>query len=195
MQKEEIILVGGGGHCRSAIDVIEEENKFRIVGIIDVEEKVGEKILGYPIIADDTKIEELTKKYHYFHITLGFIKNPDRRIELFNIIEKSGGKFPVIVSPFAVVSRHAVVEKGTIIMHNAQVNACSHIEHNCIINSKALIEHDAVIGHNSHISTGAIINGNAVVGSSCFIGSGSVVVNGAQIPEKTFIKANQLFIK
>jgi len=32
---EDIILIGGGGHCRSVIDVIESENKFLIRGIVD----------------------------------------------------------------------------------------------------------------------------------------------------------------
>jgi FlaA1/EpsC-like NDP-sugar epimerase len=38
MKKEKIILIGGGGHAHSVIDVIEQENKYEIVGIIDVEE-------------------------------------------------------------------------------------------------------------------------------------------------------------
>ena len=32
---KEIILIGGGGHCKSVIDVIEQENRFTIAGIID----------------------------------------------------------------------------------------------------------------------------------------------------------------
>ena len=32
---KKIILIGAGGHCKSCIDVIEEEKKFEIVGIID----------------------------------------------------------------------------------------------------------------------------------------------------------------
>ena len=31
----KIVLVGGGGHARSCIDVIEMENKFSIAGIVD----------------------------------------------------------------------------------------------------------------------------------------------------------------
>jgi len=42
--KEEIILVGGGGHCKACIDVIKIENKYQIEGILDVK-KIGEKIL------------------------------------------------------------------------------------------------------------------------------------------------------
>ena len=41
-----IILIGGGGHCRSAIDVIEQDSQFRIVGIIDKPEKLDTAILG-----------------------------------------------------------------------------------------------------------------------------------------------------
>ena len=33
--KELILIGGGGGHCRSCIDVIEQEQKFKIAGIID----------------------------------------------------------------------------------------------------------------------------------------------------------------
>ena len=32
---KKIILVGAGGHCKSCIDVIENENKYKITGIID----------------------------------------------------------------------------------------------------------------------------------------------------------------
>jgi FlaA1/EpsC-like NDP-sugar epimerase len=45
MSKEKIILVGGGGHCRSVIDVIETENRYEIVGILDKPELVGQTFL------------------------------------------------------------------------------------------------------------------------------------------------------
>jgi FlaA1/EpsC-like NDP-sugar epimerase len=32
---KKIILIGGGGHSKSCIDVIENENKYKIVGIVD----------------------------------------------------------------------------------------------------------------------------------------------------------------
>ena len=40
---KELFLIGGGGHCKSCIDVIEEEGKFKIIGIIDQKEKLGQK--------------------------------------------------------------------------------------------------------------------------------------------------------
>ena len=32
---DEIVLIGGGGHCLACIDVIESLNKFSIIGIIE----------------------------------------------------------------------------------------------------------------------------------------------------------------
>ena len=43
-KKEPIILIGGGGHCKSCIDVLEQEGRFQIVGIIDVKENIGKKV-------------------------------------------------------------------------------------------------------------------------------------------------------
>lgn len=43
--KETILLVDGG-HCKFCIDVIEQEGCFRIVGIVDISEKLGQEFWG-----------------------------------------------------------------------------------------------------------------------------------------------------
>ena len=40
-----IILIGGGGHCHSVIDVIEQEGRFRIKGIVDKTKLLGSSVL------------------------------------------------------------------------------------------------------------------------------------------------------
>ena len=32
---KNIVLIGGGGHCKSCIDVIEMEKKYKILGLVD----------------------------------------------------------------------------------------------------------------------------------------------------------------
>jgi sugar O-acyltransferase (sialic acid O-acetyltransferase NeuD family) len=192
MTKDKILLIGGGGHCKSAIDVIELTGKFEIVGIIDIKEKVGDLLFGYPIIGTDSDISSLQKNINAFHITLGMIGPSDKRSKLFNELKNSGLKFPVIQSPLAYVSKHAKIGNGTIIMHHAIVNAGATVGENCILNTKSLIEHDARIGSHSHIATGAIINGGVTVGEGSFIGSGSVSKQGSIVPANSFIKANTI---
>ena len=188
----KIILIGGGGHCKSAIDVIEQEGKYKIAGIIDKKNLLGSKVLGYPVIGTDIDINRLAKNYQNALITLGFIKNPTLRIKLFNLAKKAGFKLPSIVSPRAYISRHSKIGVGTIVMHNVIVNANSVIGDNCIINSKALIEHDCLISSHSHISTNVVINGGVKVGARCFIGSNVTSKNNIEIKKNSFVKAGSI---
>ena len=188
----KIILIGGGGHCKSVIDVIEQEARFEIAGIIDKPELLGTKILGYPVIGNDSDIEILAKKYKYALVTVGQIKSPLLRIKLFDLAAKAGFTLPSIVSPLAHASKHSKIGNGTVVMHHAIINANVSIGNNCIINSKALIEHDCSISNN-HISTNATINGEVKIGSKCFIGSNVTVKDNTTIEENSFIKAGTLF--
>jgi sugar O-acyltransferase (sialic acid O-acetyltransferase NeuD family) len=190
--KESIILIGGGGHCRACIDVIEQQGKYQIKGIVDVLERLNENILGYEIIATDNDLRDLAKKYDNFLVALGHIKTPDKRIKLFETMKNLGAKFPVIISPIAYISKYARIGEGTIVMHHALINAGASVGRNCIINSKSLIEHDAVIEDHCHISTGAVVNGGVTIGSGSFFGSGAVSRECTSIPANSFIKANSL---
>ncbi|MBA7520019.1 putative acetyltransferase EpsM [subsurface metagenome] len=190
--KKSIILIGGGGHCKSCIDVIEQEGIYVIEGIVDLPEKKGQKILGYPIIANDSDLKDLCKEYPDFLIALGHIQSPKRRIEIFELLKNHHANLPVIVSPFAYVSKHATIEEGTVVMHHALINANAKIGKNCIINSKALIEHDAIIEDHCHISTGALINGGCLIQENCLIGGGSVLKQSINIFSRTIIGVGAL---
>ena len=195
MNNPEIILVGGGGHCKSCIDVIESDNKYEIKGILDLPSEFGKKVLGYPVIGNDDDIVSFAKKGYSFLITVGHMGKTDLRKKLFNIIKSNGGKLPVIASSKAHVSKHSNIADGTIIMHNSIVNADTIIGENCIINSKSLIEHDVVIGGNCHISTNANINGNCKVGDDCFIASNSTLKNGIEIVGGSFVGIGSVVTK
>ena len=90
--KEKIILIGGGGHCKFCIDVIEQSGICKIAGIVDLPEKLHQKILGYEIIATDDDLPRLINEYKNFLITLGQIKSPEKRIRIFSNTERIRGK-------------------------------------------------------------------------------------------------------
>ncbi|MCK5666459.1 MAG: NeuD/PglB/VioB family sugar acetyltransferase [Thiotrichaceae bacterium] len=188
--KPEIILVGGGGHCKAGIDVIEQEGKYSIAGIVDLREKKLEIVLGYKIIATDNDLPRLIKEYRNFLITVGQIKNPAKRIKLYKIIKKAGAFLPVVISPFSYVSKHAKIGEGTLVLHHALINAGAIIGANCIINSKALIEHDAVVGDHCHIATGGVVNGGVVIDEATFWGSCAVSLECTTVGSNSIIGCN-----
>ncbi|MBV6493606.1 MAG: putative acetyltransferase EpsM [Turneriella sp.] len=185
--KPEIILVGGGGHCHSVIDVIELQDKYEILGIVDLSQNVGKTVLGYDVLGDDAQLPVLYKKVQQAVVTIGHIKDNAARVRVYEQLKTIGYTLPVIISPLAYVSKHAQVGEGSVVMHHAIVNAGAKIGVNCIINTKALIEHDAVVENHCHIATAAVINGGVRVRQHSFVGSNVMTKEMIEIGERCVI--------
>jgi sugar O-acyltransferase (sialic acid O-acetyltransferase NeuD family) len=195
MKQNDIILVGGGGHCKSAIDVILKAGVYNISGIVDVSKKIGQEVLGIPIIGSDEDLETLRKTYQCFGITIGQIESPALRIKVYEQLVSLDAFIPGISSPSSYISPFSKIGMGTMVFHHALINADAVIGNNCIINTFALIEHDVVIMDHCHISTGAIVNGNVVIEAGCFVGSNACIKQGVHIGPGAVIGAGSLVLK
>tara|TARA_Y100001935_G_scaffold218369_1_gene191112 strand:- start:19 stop:606 length:588 start_codon:yes stop_codon:yes gene_type:complete len=188
---DTIIIIGGGGHAKSCIDVIENENKFKIIGIIEKKSKLNIDI-DYPIYSEDEDINFIKNKTNNILIGVGYIKNYQIRNELYLKYKSFGFKFPKIISPHSYVSKKVKIGDGTIVMHKSIINTNCTIGSNCIINTGSIIEHDVKIGNNCHISTSAVVNGNVSIGDNVFIGSNTTLVNSIDIESNIFLKSHKL---
>ena len=181
MKKFELILIGAGGHSRSCIDTIEQEGKYKIGGLVGLNQEVGSSQFGYEVLSTDSGLNELANQFEFALVALGQIHSPELRICLYEQSIAAGFIFPSIIAPSAYVSPSAKVGAGTIVMQGAILNAGVVVGDNCIINSGALLEHDSKFSDHCHISTGAILNGETSIGSGIFIGSGSVIKEGVSV--------------
>lgn len=189
----KLILIGGGGHCKSVIEVAESAG-YQILGVLDMPEDVGKEILSTSVIGSDDDIPSYIDKAE-FVITVGFITNPATRIKLYNRVKEVGGKLATIIASTANVSKYAEIGEGTVVMHHAFVNAGAKIGNNVILNTFSNVEHDAVIGDQCHISTGVMVNGDCKVGNNVFVGSQSVLANGITIDDDIIIGAGSFVRK
>jgi sugar O-acyltransferase (sialic acid O-acetyltransferase NeuD family) len=190
--KKDLYLIGGGGHCRACIDVIEAVGQYRILGIVDLPAKLQEKNLGYTVLATDQDLERLARENCGFLVTIGQIGSPALRMKAFSSLEKLGVFLPRIISPRAYVSAHSQIGEGTIVMHGATLNAAASVGVNCILNTHSIVEHDAQIADHCHISTGVVINGECRVGAHTFIGSNSVLAHGVSIAADVVVGAGSV---
>lgn len=192
-ESRDLVLIGGGGHCKSVIEVAESAG-YRIAAILDTPDHVGNDVLAYKITGTDEDIPRYVGNAEFI-ITVGHIKSPAIRMTLHRKVIEAGGRLATLVASSAYVSHYAQIGTGTVIMHHAMVNADAIIGEGCIINTFANIEHDAVIGDFCHISTGAMVNGNCEVGKGTFLGSQAVMVNGVSIIEGCVIAAGAMVRK
>ena len=191
MSRESILLVGAGGHAGACIDVIEQEGRFVVKGLVGLPGEVGSRVFDYPVLGSDADLPALLSDCKNALVVVGQIKTPDLRISLFHQLQENKCVLPVIVSPYAYVSPNAKLDTGTIVMHGAIVNARAVVGKNCIINSQSLIEHDVVISDHCHIATAATINSGVRIGTGTFVGSNSSVRQFINIGERCLIGMGQ----
>lgn len=190
--KKPLILVGGGGHCKSVIDVAESAG-YTILGILDKPEEIGKHVFGYEVIGTDDDMAKYADKA-VFVVTVGQIKSPDLRIKLHKMLAEANCELATIIASTAYVSKYATIGEGTVVMHNAFVNADAKVGKGCIINTSAVIEHEAIVGDYCHISTGAIVNGAAKVEEQSFAGSKSVISQCVTIGRRALIGAGSAVV-
>ena len=188
---KQLLLIGCGGHARSLIELIESIPEWQIYGLVGLPEQVGARVLGYSVLCCDEGLSSLINQCPYAVLAIGQLPDSALRVRLASQLKQFGYKFPVLISPHSVVSRHAHLGSGTIVGHGGIVNAGVVVGDHCIINSRALIEHDVKIGHHCHVSTGALVNGGVTLGSGSFIGSGAMIRDGLNLPAHTVIGAGK----
>ena len=188
---EDLILIGGGGHAISVIDVIERQAKFKIIGVIDNGLSALERVGSYPVLGGDNDIPHFSDKAHFL-ITVGKL---EIRRRLINSLSKYNLKYATIVSPTAILGTDVQIDEGVVVHHFAILNSKSLVKKHSIINTRALVEHETIVEENCHISTGAILNGNVHVGMDSFIGSGALVKNGITIAGNITVGMGGVVIK
>ena len=188
--ENKLVLLGGGGHCKSVLDSVKSRNAFNEIVIVDPIIEKGALIMGTEVIGTDEELESLKNDgFNYAFISIGSIGSTDLRRKLAERAERYGFRFATIIDPTAIVADSALIEEGAFIGKNVVINAGVRIGKHAIINTGAILEHESIIGDYSHVSVGTIICGQSQVDSDSFIGAGSTVIQCLHIGKNVIVGA------
>ena len=191
-----LVLIGGGGHCRSVLDAALRMNAFQEIVILDPRLPVGSMIMGCTVVGNDDKLPELREKgFDNAFITVGSIGDTSLRRKLAEKANLYGFTYPCIIDPSAIVSEFANIEPGVFVGKNAVINAGAKIGKHAIINSVAIVEHDCRVGSFTHVAVGATVCGGCTIEEDAFIGAGATLIQGLNVKKNRFIKAGEVVIK
>lgn len=193
---KDILLIGGGGHCKSVIDTLKASKEYNIIGILDIKEKLGDKISDIKIMGTDDDMKKIYESgIKYSFITVGSVGNPNLRIKLYKKAKAIGYKIPYIIDKTSIVSPNSKIENGTFIAKGVIVNSEAKIGKNTIVNTGSIIEHDCEIGNHVHIAPGTTLSGNVRIGDRSHIGTNSTIIQNINIGEDSIIGAGSVVIK
>ena len=191
--RKKILLIGGGGHCRSVLDSVLSMETYADVGIVD---NVDSTFLGIPIVGTDDDLPKLKERgWTDAFITVGSVGNTQLRRRLYRMVKGLGMAVPAIIDSSATVARSTEIAEGVYIGKRAVINTAGRIGTCAIINTGAIVDHDCVIGDFSHISPGTTLCGQVYVGNDTHIGAGSVVRQQISIGHDVLIGAGSVVVK
>lgn len=193
--REKIIIIGAGGHARSVIDIVKENDEFELEGCIDNMYPNLKSINGMPeipVIGNDNNIEEFFKRgIKHFFVAIG---DNSLRNKLFDKMINMGYEPVNIISNTARISKKSYIGNGVCIMHGAVINVNSKIEDNVIINTNSSIDHDCLIEKGVHIAPGASISGYVNIGEGTLIGTGTSIIDKISIGKWSVIGGGSVVV-
>ncbi|MDD3088320.1 MAG: NeuD/PglB/VioB family sugar acetyltransferase [Candidatus Omnitrophica bacterium] len=195
-EKEEIVLVGGGGHCKVIIDAIRCGGVYEIFGIIDPGLTMGDEVLGVKVIGTDDDLRSVYEKgVRNAFISVGSVGISSLRKKIYENIRGVGFKIPIVIHPKTVIAGDVEIGEGTFVAASATINTGTIIGKNVIVNTASSLDHDCRIGDFVHVAPGATLSGGVDVGEGAFIGTGAKVTQYATIDRGVLVKACSLVYK
>lgn len=190
---KRLLLIGGGGHCKSVIDSVISAGEYSEIGVIDsTTNNIYQEVR---VVGDDGNLASLLKEgWEYAFVTVGSVGDTKTRRKLFNLVKSLGFIVPVILDPTSAVAKEATIGEGTYVGKNSVVNSCASIGTCAIVNTGAIVEHDCEIGDFAHISPGVVLCGGVHIGNDSHLGSGSVVRQQILIGNDVMIGAGSVVV-
>lgn len=194
--KRNIVLFGASGYAKVIIDIIEKQNEYQIVGLIDDFKPVGERLLNHTVIG---KIEDLSRLMIEYDIYGGILAIGDNWVRS-KAVEKvcsvvPSFKFVNAIHPSSVIGQDVKIGDGSVVMAGVVINPSSSIGAHCILNTNSSIDHDGIMKKFSSLAPNVTTGGNVEIGEFSAISIGSIIIHGKKIGNHTVIGAGSLILK
>jgi UDP-perosamine 4-acetyltransferase len=195
-QGNKIVIIGAGGHARSVIDIILQNQQYDVIGCVDNAEQTEGFLEGMPyipILGNDNILPELyASGIRYAFAAIG---NNALRKRLYEKITGIGFTPATVISKYSCISPLAHIGTGTCVMAGAVINVNVRIGDNCIINTNCSIDHDCIIQGHCHVAPGVAMSGTVHVGELTHIGTGSSIIDQIDIGTNSYIGAGSVIVR
>lgn len=193
---KNIVLFGGGNQAHYTIDIIEKENKYNIVGIIDSIHDVGSERFGYKILGRQENLKEIINEHNIYGGVISIGDNWNRYY-VYQQIKEIVPDFTFVnaIHPSVIIGNTTELGVGVVAMAGCIFNPKAKIGDFTFFATGAQIEHDNEIGDFASVSAGSITGGYVKLGKFSAITLGVTVMDRVEIGENTVIGSGSLVTK
>lgn len=191
----ELVIVGGGGHGRETLDIVEAINAVKptweFAGFVDDGKIIADRLerrkaslLGTTEILADTDP----------HYVIG-IGSPALRAKLDEQLTAWGRTAATLIHPAATVASDNRISDGVLLAAGARVTTNVTLGRHVHLNVNAVVSHDCVVGDYTTLSPGALVNGDVRLAEGVFLGTGAIITPGITIGDHAVIGAGAVVVR
>ena len=190
----ELVIVGGGGHGRETLDIVEAINAveptWAFAGFVDDGEIIADRLerrdaslLGTTEILANTNL----------HYVVG-IGSPAVRAKLDEQLTAWGRTAATLIHPAATLASDNRISDGVLLAAGARVTTNVTLGRHVHLNVNAVVSHDCVVGDYTTLSPGSLVNGDVQIGTGVFLGTGAIITPGVTIGDHAVIGAGAVVV-
>jgi sugar O-acyltransferase (sialic acid O-acetyltransferase NeuD family) len=187
---KRLALLGASGHGKVVADMALLSG-WDVVTFFDDAWPQCQRNGPWPVEGDSAALIARLAQFDGVVISIGDCKV---RWQKQQALQGVGAQMVTVVHPAAVISPHATLGPGTVIMAGAVVNIDAIIGQAAIINTGATVDHDCLLGDAVHICPGAHLSGSVQVGDGSWVGVGATVKQGMVIGKQAMVGAGAVVV-
>jgi sugar O-acyltransferase (sialic acid O-acetyltransferase NeuD family) len=185
-----IVIIGGGGHGRVVIDIVERMPALALAGILDDGLPLGETVLGHAVLGKPADLPRLIRDRDVDGAVVAVGDNWTRSQVVASIRSMTPSlAFPNVIHPAAQVGKHVRLGQGNVLMAGAVVNCNATVGDFCVLNTNCSVDHDSVLGNFVSFAPNSCAGGGAEVGDFSAVCLGANVIDRVKIGPQTVVGA------
>lgn len=181
--RRPVVVYGAGGHGRVVADAAAAAG-FEVVGFLDDSLPAGHEVLAWKVLGTIAWLQGRSEVLVAHGIGANAI-----RARATEALARSGAALTTVIHPAAVLSPHAHVGTGAVVLALAVLNPGARVGQSAIVNTGAIVEHDVVIEDFAHVASNATLAGAARLGAHALLGTGASVLPGRSIGPRSVVGA------
>lgn len=193
---KEVVVIGASDQSRCTIDIIEQEGRYEIIGILDLRLPKGELFEGYQVLGYLNDLKQIMEENNIYG---GIVAIGDNftRFKVVNEIRSNCPEFKFInaIHPSVIIGKNVQVGSGCLIMPGVVLNNRTTIGDHCILWTKSSLDHDSSLGDYSSLSPGVTTGGRVNIGKCSVIGIGANILHSKNVGDHCVIGGGSLINK
>lgn len=187
---KDLIILGAGGAAAMMIDMINDINEvnheWHILGYLDDNPKLLNTTLsGYKVLGT---IDDAHKWPDAFFTSS--IAHPNNRLvrrKVYDRVKTQGGKFATLISPYAMVSKQAIIGEGCYISPMTRVCALAELKDDVYVASMCIVGHETTISEHTTLAGNVKAAGSVTIGTDCYISTNVAIAHEVSIGDDTLV--------